>query len=214
MGYAAASRAAAMRRGCCSTPAAIFWILGYDTIYAHQDREDDALSSACGATARLFAEKTGPFLAVCYTLTLALLALAGWIGGLSAWFFAAMPCRPGCVAAAITLDVPDLGLRLALDQRDRSGSGWRSASPCCSAACDRSGSVCPRQHGAVARRPGAGNSAAAGQRNHADLARDRGVAGGKRRDRAAVLGLRMARQHRHDAVSAGSPRYRPGQARA
>ena len=32
-----------MRRRCCSTPASICWVIGYDTIYALQDREDDAL---------------------------------------------------------------------------------------------------------------------------------------------------------------------------
>jgi 4-hydroxybenzoate polyprenyltransferase len=43
----------------------ILWILGYDTIYAHQDREDDALIGV-KSTARLFAERTRLFLSVCY----------------------------------------------------------------------------------------------------------------------------------------------------
>ena len=33
----------ALRRCCCSMPASISWVVGYDTIYALQDREDDAL---------------------------------------------------------------------------------------------------------------------------------------------------------------------------
>ena len=37
--------------------AAILWDLGFDTIYAHQDREDDALVGV-GSTARLFGERT------------------------------------------------------------------------------------------------------------------------------------------------------------
>jgi 4-hydroxybenzoate polyprenyltransferase len=44
--------------------AAILWILGYDTIYAHQDRVDDALIGV-RSTARLFGAHTGKFLVVC-----------------------------------------------------------------------------------------------------------------------------------------------------
>jgi 4-hydroxybenzoate polyprenyltransferase len=62
--------------------AAILWDLGFDTIYAHQDREDDALVGI-GSTARLFGERTAPFLAACYGGTIALLALAGYLAGLS-----------------------------------------------------------------------------------------------------------------------------------
>jgi 4-hydroxybenzoate polyprenyltransferase len=53
--------------------AAILWILGYDTIYAHQDREDDALIGV-KSTARLFGPKTKPLLAFCYTATILLIA--------------------------------------------------------------------------------------------------------------------------------------------
>ena len=55
--------------------AVFFWILGYDTIYAHQDREDDALVGIA-STARLFAD-TRPFLAACYGLAILLLLAAG-----------------------------------------------------------------------------------------------------------------------------------------
>lgn len=41
--------------------AGIFWTLFYDTIYAHQDKEDDALIGV-KSTARLFAENTGRWL--------------------------------------------------------------------------------------------------------------------------------------------------------
>ena len=61
--------------------AAIFWDLGFDTVYAHQDREDDAIVGI-RSTARLFGERTRPFLAACYAATVALLALAGWLAGL------------------------------------------------------------------------------------------------------------------------------------
>ncbi len=54
----------------------IAWVIGYDTIYAHQDREDDALIGI-KSTALLFRERTKPMLSVCYALAVALMALAG-----------------------------------------------------------------------------------------------------------------------------------------
>lgn len=62
--------------------ASIAWILGYDTVYAHQDREDDALVGI-RSTALRFGERTAPFLAACYGATVLLLALAGMAAGLS-----------------------------------------------------------------------------------------------------------------------------------
>jgi 4-hydroxybenzoate polyprenyltransferase len=59
---------------------AICWVIGYDTIYAHQDREDDALIGI-KSTALLFRERTKPILAMFYALAVALLALAGWSAG-------------------------------------------------------------------------------------------------------------------------------------
>ncbi len=51
-----------------------FWTLGYDTIYAHQDKEDDALIGV-KSTARLLKENSARwilgFYAVCFTLVLA-----------------------------------------------------------------------------------------------------------------------------------------------
>src|SRR5256884_1663675 len=59
---------------------AISWVIGYDTIYAHQDREDDALIGV-KSTALLFRERTKPMLALFYALAAALIALAGWSAG-------------------------------------------------------------------------------------------------------------------------------------
>jgi 4-hydroxybenzoate polyprenyltransferase len=59
---------------------AICWVIGYDTIYAHQDREDDALIGI-KSTALLFRERTKPILAVFYALAVVLVALAGWRAG-------------------------------------------------------------------------------------------------------------------------------------
>ena len=59
--------------------AAIAWILGYDTIYAHQDREDDALIGV-KSTARLFGRNTKPLLIACYAATIALTAISMILG--------------------------------------------------------------------------------------------------------------------------------------
>ena len=58
----------------------IAWVIGYDTIYAHQDREDDALIGI-KSTALLFGARTKPMLAVFYALAVVLIALAGWRAG-------------------------------------------------------------------------------------------------------------------------------------
>jgi 4-hydroxybenzoate polyprenyltransferase len=57
---------------------AIAWVIGYDTIYAHQDAEDDALIGI-KSTALLFGEKTKPALAAFYGLAVALIGVALWL---------------------------------------------------------------------------------------------------------------------------------------
>jgi 4-hydroxybenzoate polyprenyltransferase len=64
---------------------AIAWVIGYDTIYAHQDREDDALIGI-KSTALLFRERTKPMLALFYALAVVVIALAGWSAGGDIWF--------------------------------------------------------------------------------------------------------------------------------
>ncbi len=56
--------------------AGIAWTLGYDTIYAHQDKEDDALVGVKSTALRL-AGATKPWLAAFYGLTVVLLAGTG-----------------------------------------------------------------------------------------------------------------------------------------
>ncbi len=55
--------------------AGIAWTLFYDTIYAHQDKEDDALIGV-KSTARLFAERTPFWLGVFMAAAVALMAMA------------------------------------------------------------------------------------------------------------------------------------------
>lgn len=87
--------------------AAILWDLGFDTIYAHQDREDDALVGI-GSTARLFGARTAPFLAACYAGATALLVLVGWLAGLSGWFYAGLVVPAALLLRQVTtLDIHD-----------------------------------------------------------------------------------------------------------
>src|SRR5260221_6481408 len=75
---------------------AISWVIGYDTIYAHQDSEDDALIGI-KSTALLFRERTRPALIAFYALAVGLIGvgLALACGRCPAWLglgaFAAHP---------------------------------------------------------------------------------------------------------------------------
>jgi len=119
MGYAA-STGYLDAAGLLLYAAGIFWILGYDTIYAHQDREDDALIGI-GSTALHWGEKTRPFLAACYAATVALLLAAGWAAGLHPVFIPALILPAALLARqVVALDIhdPALCLRLFLANRD------------------------------------------------------------------------------------------------
>ena len=58
----------------------ISWVIGYDTIYAHQDREDDLLIGI-KSTALLFGENTRPMLAAFYAGAVGLIGIAGLMAG-------------------------------------------------------------------------------------------------------------------------------------
>jgi 4-hydroxybenzoate polyprenyltransferase len=118
MGYAAASRHVDIS-WVLLYGAAICWDLGFDTIYAHQDREDDALVGV-RSTARLFGERTRPFLAVCYALAVMLFALAGRASGLGAWFYVALLLPAGLLARQLArLDIHDPERCLTLFRANR-----------------------------------------------------------------------------------------------
>lgn len=76
--------------------AAVVWTIGYDTIYAHQDKEDDALIGV-RSTARLFAEDTKIWLTGFYGAMGLLLALSFVLAG------AGFPAYLGLLVALVLL---------------------------------------------------------------------------------------------------------------
>jgi 4-hydroxybenzoate polyprenyltransferase len=88
--------------------AGFFWTLGYDTIYAHQDKEDDALIGVKSSARRLGA-RTRPFLWLFYGVTVLLLAASGWTAGM-AWPFyvglAVAAAQLAWQAATVDIDSP------------------------------------------------------------------------------------------------------------
>ena len=58
----------------------ILWVIGYDTIYAHQDRDDDLLIGI-KSTALLFGERTPTMLATFYAGAIVFIAAAGFMAG-------------------------------------------------------------------------------------------------------------------------------------
>jgi len=88
MGWAAAS-------GGLALPAitlyigGIFWTLHYDTIYAHQDKEDDVLIGVKSTALRL-GTKTKPFLVFFAAAALLLILYAGWMVALGPFFYAGL----------------------------------------------------------------------------------------------------------------------------
>lgn len=86
---------------------AIAWVIGYDTVYAHQDREDDALIGI-KSTALLFRERTKPMLALFYALAVVLIACAGLAAGAGPVFaFGLLAFAAHLAWQIIRLDVDD-----------------------------------------------------------------------------------------------------------
>jgi 4-hydroxybenzoate polyprenyltransferase len=87
--------------------AGIFWTLGYDTIYAHQDKEDDALIGV-KSSALALGGRTGPFLWVMYVLTIVGIAASGALAGLSWRFDIVLVLAAGQLAwQAYAVDIDD-----------------------------------------------------------------------------------------------------------
>ena len=87
--------------------ATIAWVIGYDTIYAHQDKEDDALLGL-GSTALRFGEQTNVWLSMFYTVAWMGILASGLMSGAGVVFSAAMALAAGHMIWQIrTLDTSD-----------------------------------------------------------------------------------------------------------
>jgi 4-hydroxybenzoate polyprenyltransferase len=99
----------------------VFWTIGYDTIYACQDVEDDALIGV-KSTARLFGEKTKFWVTVMYSLCSALIVGAVFYGihsTLPTLALVIVPLSAHFVWQIIKLDAKDGRLCLTLFKSNR-----------------------------------------------------------------------------------------------
>ena len=75
--------------GLLVTLAAFAWTMGFDTIYAHQDKQDDAIIGM-KSTALKFGDATKAWLIFFYTITLVSLLVAGALVGAKVIFFTSL----------------------------------------------------------------------------------------------------------------------------
>lgn len=98
---------------------AVVWTIGYDTIYAHQDKEDDALIGV-RSTARLFADRTRQWLVALYGLTVGLIGLSFALAGVGVLAYVGLLVAAAMLAWQIlTLDIDDGDQCLALFKFNR-----------------------------------------------------------------------------------------------
>jgi 4-hydroxybenzoate polyprenyltransferase len=98
----------------------ICWVIAYDTIYAHQDREDDLLIGI-KSTALLFQDQTKPMLVGFYTAAVVLIGAAGLMAGGGALFLMGLALFAAHLAwqvASLKIDDPAHCLRLFKSNRD------------------------------------------------------------------------------------------------
>jgi 4-hydroxybenzoate polyprenyltransferase len=98
----------------------IAWVIGYDTIYAHQDAEDDALIGI-KSTARLFGANTRPALVLFYGLAVVLIGTALLLAGARwpAWIgLAAFAAHLVWQIGQLEIGDPALCLRIFKSNRD------------------------------------------------------------------------------------------------
>ena len=98
----------------------IAWVIAYDTIYAHQDTEDDVMVGI-KSTALLFGERTQMALTIFYTLAVLLIGAALWRGESQwpAWIgLAAFAAHLVWQVRTIRIDDSALCLRLFKSNRD------------------------------------------------------------------------------------------------
>jgi 4-hydroxybenzoate polyprenyltransferase len=86
---------------------AIFWTLGYDTIYAMQDRKDDVLIGVKSSALRVGSYLI-PFCIICYSLFIISLLTIGHILGLPIYYYLGISCAALLLIRQIyLLKVPD-----------------------------------------------------------------------------------------------------------
>ena len=98
----------------------IAWVIGYDTIYAHQDSEDDALIGI-KSTARLFGARTHRALVVFYAAAVVLIGAALVLAGVgfAAWIgLGAFAVHLGWQIRRLQIGDPALCLRVFRSNRD------------------------------------------------------------------------------------------------
>ena len=103
--------------------AGICWTIGYDTIYAHQDKEDDALVGV-KSTALLFAGRTKFALVLLYLAATLLFGLAAILADAGPFAFAGIVLGAGHLywqIAVLDIDQPDECLKLF---RSNGKYGW------------------------------------------------------------------------------------------
>jgi len=101
----------------------VLWTIGYDTIYAHQDKEDD-LAIGLKSTALKFGDATQPWLVAFYAGAVGLWAIAGVLAGAHLAFFLTLGLAGVQFAWQVTtLDIADAGNCLARFQSNR-WIGW------------------------------------------------------------------------------------------
>jgi 4-hydroxybenzoate polyprenyltransferase len=101
----------------------IFWVIGYDTIYALQDKEDDALAGV-RSTARLFGSKAKIPIAICYAIATVLFGLSFWMAEAEIAAFVGLALGAlhlGWQVRTLDTDSPERCLKLFRSNRDY---GW------------------------------------------------------------------------------------------
>lgn len=92
----------------------VFWTLGYDTIYAHQDKEDDERIGV-KSTALRFGDKTHRWISGFYALTFGLFFASGTYAGLGMFFYLGMTLAGGhLIYQLVKLDIDNRELCLQL----------------------------------------------------------------------------------------------------
>jgi 4-hydroxybenzoate polyprenyltransferase len=101
----------------------VFWTLGYDTIYAHQDREDDALVGV-KSSALALGKNTKPWLFVFYSIFTISLFLSGWLANMGLIYYISAliaGLHLGRQVLKVDIDSPEDCLKIF---RSNIGFGW------------------------------------------------------------------------------------------